>query len=74
MRDHAEVQPGGINPEALLDLVLEQIDSDRAMGDCEALYDFLDIIPRDQLIDYLSCTRQDTALEQGLIKESEYTA
>ena len=68
------VQPGGINPEALLDLVLEQIDSDREMGDLEALYDFLDIIPRDQLIDYLSMTRQDTALEQGLIKESEYTA
>ena len=68
------VQPGGINPEALLDLVLEQIDSDREMGDLEALYDFLDCIPRDQLIDYLSMTRQDTALEQGLIKESEYTA
>lgn len=74
MRDHAEIQPGGINPEALLDLVLEQIDSDRAIGDLEALYDFLDIIPRAQLIDYLSGTRQDQALEQGLIKESEYTA
>jgi hypothetical protein len=67
-------QLGGINPEALLDLVLEQIDSDRQMGDVEALYDFLDIIPRAQLIDYLSMTRQDRALEQGLIKEDEYTA
>ena len=74
MRDHAEVQPGGINPEALLDLVLEQIDSDREMGDVEALYDFLDIIPREQLIDYLSMTRQDRALAAGLIKEDEYTA
>jgi hypothetical protein len=68
------VQPGGINPEALLDLVLDQIDSDREMGDVEALYDFLDIIPRAQLIDYLSMTRQDTALAAGLIKEDEYTA
>ena len=68
------VEPGGINPEALLDLVIEQIDSDRDMGDCEALYDFLDIIPRAQLIDYLSMSRQDRALEQGLIKKSEYSA
>ena len=68
------VQLGGINPEALLDLVLEQIDSDRDMGQVEALYDFLDIIPRAQLIDYLSMTRQDTALAAGLIKEDEYTA
>ena len=74
MRDHAEVQPGGINPEALLELVLEQIDSDREMGDLEALYDLLDIIPREQLIDYLSMTRQDRALAAGLIKEDEYTA
>ena len=69
-----DVMPGGINPEALLELVLEQIDSDRAMGDVEALYDLLDIIPRAQLIDYLSMTRQDRALEQGLITEDEYTA
>ena len=68
------VLPGGINSEELLELVLEQIDSDREMGDVEALYDFLDIIPRDQLIDYLSMTRQERALAAGLIKESEYTA
>jgi len=68
------VQPGGINAEELLNLVLEQIDSDRDLGDVEALYDFLDIIPREQLIDYLSMTRQERALAAGLIKESEYTA
>ena len=68
------VQPGGINQEELLELVLEQIDSDREMGDVEALYDFLDIVPREQLIDYLSMTRQERALAAGLIKESEYTA
>ena len=68
------VQPGGINPEALLDLVFEQMNADVEMGDVEALYDLLDCIPRDQLISYLAMTRQDTALEQGLISEEEYCA
>ena len=71
---NADTMPGGINPEALLDLVFEQMNSDVEMGDVEALYDLLDCIPRAQLVDYLSMTRQDEALEKGLITEQEYTA
>lgn len=58
--------------DSLIEIVLDQINSDQECGQIEALYDFLDHIGREQMIDYLSQTRLDFAMEQGIIDESEY--
>lgn len=58
--------------DSLIRLVIDQINYDQEMGQQDALYDFLDHIGREQMIDYLSQTRLDFAMEQGVIDESEY--
>jgi hypothetical protein len=58
--------------DSLIGLVIDQINYDQEMGQQDALYDFLDHIGREQMIDYLSQTRLDFAMEQGVIDESEY--
>jgi hypothetical protein len=58
--------------DSLIRLVIDQINYDQEMGQQDALYDFLDHIGREQMIDYLSQTRLDSAMEQGVIDESEY--
>jgi len=56
----------------LIEIVLDQINSDQETGQVEALYDFIDLIGREQMINYLSQTRLDSALEQGVIDEGEH--
>ena len=58
----------------LIAYVVAQIQSDIAIGDQEALYDFLSRMPRPYLIGYLSDSRGDLALAAGVITEAEYDA
>jgi len=43
--------------DSLIGLVIDQINYDQEMGQQDALYDFLDHIGREQMIDYLSQTQ-----------------
>jgi len=58
----------------LIEHVVDQIQADIAMGDQEALYDFLSRMPRPYLIGYLSNNRGDETLVAGIITEAEHDA
>lgn len=60
--------------DKLIALVVEQMISDYEMGDEAALYDFIDLIPRQQMINYLGYSRQQEAVEEGIITDEEYSA
>ena len=64
----------GCDIDALIAYVVAQIKSDIAMGDQEALYDFLSRMPRTYLIGYLCDPRGDEALAAGVITEAEHDA
>lgn len=57
--------------DELLDLVAEQIVSDINEGDVSSIFDMLDTFSREYLIDYLSKSRVERALEKGIITEQE---
>ena len=58
----------------LIELVIEQINSDQENGQVEALYDFLDLIDRKSMIEYLGITLKEIALERGIINKDEIDA
>jgi hypothetical protein len=62
-----ELEDDAEDKDDLIELVIEQINSDQRNGDLEALYEFLDFVDSDRLIKYLSITLQDIALERGII-------
>ena len=55
----------------LIELVIEQINSDQESGQVEALYDFIDLIDRKSMIEYLGITLREIALERGVINKDE---
>ena len=55
----------------LIELVIEQINSDQETGQLEALFDFIDLIDREEMIRYLGIGLRDRALEQGIIDKGE---
>jgi len=55
----------------LIEIVIEQINSDQESGQVEALYDFLDLIDRKSMIEYLGITLREIALERGIINKGE---
>lgn len=57
--------------DALLELVLEQIQQDVNDGDVTALFDMLEHIPKNLLISYLSPSRQEEGHEKGLFTDIE---
>jgi len=57
--------------DELIELVIEQINSDQETGQLEALYDFIDLIDREEMIIYLGIGLREAALEQGIIGKSE---
>jgi hypothetical protein len=61
-----------MHSDKLLEVVLDQIQQDIKDGDVTSLFDMLEIIDRDTLVGFLSYSRLDSALEQGLIMEEEH--
>ena len=59
--------------DELIELVIEQINSDQETGQIEALYDFIDLIDREEMIIYLGIGLRETALERGIIGKGEVT-
>ena len=57
--------------DELIELVIEQINSDQETGQLEALYDFIDLIDREEMIIYLGTGLRETALERGIIGKGE---
>ena len=57
--------------DELIELVIEQINSDQETGQLEALYDFIDLIDREEMIIYLGTGLRETALELGIIGKGE---
>ena len=57
--------------DALLDLVLEQIEQDINDGYTAALFDMFGHIPKKMLISYLSQSRQEEGYEKGLFTDIE---
>ena len=57
--------------DELIELVIEQINSDQETGQLEALYDFIDLIDREEMIIYLGTGLRETALERGIIGKRE---
>jgi hypothetical protein len=57
--------------DELIELVIEQINSDQETGQIEALYDFIDLIDREEMIIYLGTGLRETALERGIIGKGE---
>ena len=58
--------------DKLLEVVLDQIQQDIKDGDVTSLFDMLEIIDHDTLVGFLSYSRFDSALEQGLITGEEH--
>ena len=59
--------------DELIELVIEQINSDQETGQIEALYDFIDLIDREEMIIYLGIGLRETALDRGIIGKGEVT-
>ena len=57
--------------DELIELVIEQINSDQETGQIEALYDFIDLIDREEMIIYLGIGLRETALDRGIIGKGE---
>ena len=57
--------------DALLEMVLEQIQQDVNDGDVTALFDMLGYIPKDALICYLSMSRQEEGVSKGLFTDDD---
>jgi len=55
----------------LIELVIEQIISDQENGQLEALYDFIDLIDREDMVRYLGYGLRITACEKGIIGKEE---
>ena len=60
-----------LEDDELIELVIEQINSDQETGQLEALYDFIDLIDREEMIIYLGIGLRETALERGIIGKGE---
>jgi hypothetical protein len=59
--------------DALLDLVLDQIEQDINDGFTASLFDMFGHIPRKDLISYLSMSRQVDGISKGLFTDDEIT-
>jgi len=59
-----------LEDDELIELVIEQINSDQQTGQ-PALYDFIDLVGREQMIIYLDTGLRETALERGIIGKGE---
>lgn len=57
--------------DALLELVLDQIEQDINDGYTAALFDMFGHIPRNDLISYLSMSRQEEGASKGLFTDDE---
>ena len=57
--------------DALLELVLEQIEQDINDGYVSALFDMFGSIPREDLISYLSMSRQEEGVSKGIFTNDE---
>ena len=57
--------------DALLELVLEQIEQDINDGYTAALFDMFGHIPRNSLISYLSMSRQEEGVSKGMFTDAE---
>ena len=57
--------------DALLELVLEQIEQDINDGYTAALFDMFGHIPRNDLISYLSMSRQEEGVSKGMFTDAE---
>ena len=57
--------------DALLELVLDQIQQDVNDGDVTALFDMFGSIPREDLISYLSSSKQEEGVSKGLFTNDE---
>ena len=60
-----------IHDDALLELVLEQIEQDINDGYTASLFDMFGHIPKKMLISYLSQSRQEEGYEKGLFTDIE---
>ena len=60
-----------LQDDDLIELVIEQINSDQECGQVEALYDFIDLIDRKSMVEYLGITLREIALERGVINKGE---
>ena len=58
-----------MHKEALLDIVLDQIQQDLKDGDTSALLGLFDEIDNATLVGFLSPSRYESSLEEGLINE-----
>tara|TARA_R110000803_G_scaffold1062_1_gene3639 strand:- start:207 stop:383 length:177 start_codon:yes stop_codon:yes gene_type:complete len=58
-----------MHKEALLDMVLDQLQQDLKDGYTSALLELLEEIDNATLVGFLSPIRYETALEEGLINE-----
>lgn len=61
-----------MHSDKLLEVVLDQIQQDIKDGDVTAFFDMLEYIDHDTLVGFLSYSRLETALEQGLITGEEH--
>ena len=61
-----------MHSDNLLEVVLDQIQQDIKDGDVTSLFDMLEYIDHDTLVGFLSYSRLDSALEQGLITGEEH--
>jgi len=57
--------------DALLELVLEQIEQDINDGYTASLFDMFGHIPRNDLISYLSMSRQEEGVSKGLFTDDD---
>lgn len=60
-----------MHDDKLLVYITHQIDQDINDGNLEGLWDMLDYIPRDVLLDYLGKSLANEALKSGVIKPEE---
>lgn len=57
--------------DKLLNLVVEQILQDINDGDVTAVFDMLDVVDRDRLINYLSPSRLKQAVKYAIVTQDE---
>lgn len=58
-----------MHKEALLDIVLDQIQQDLKDGDVTALFEMLEELDHHALVEFLSPMRYEAVLEEGLLNE-----
>ena len=58
-----------MHKEALLDIVMDQIQQDLKDGDVTALFEMLEELDHASLVEFLSPMRYEAVLEEGLLNE-----